>query len=124
MFDFVCVRVASTWQSDRGDRDTAKPFPLHQDASVLQDGPDFIDDDLDSHQQPGLPPPRGDVTLHPVVGEVGQGEGASGAHVENCPVESLDDPAAEGPARVWAQPESTGSLHVCLHLQAEVEHMI
>ena len=59
-----------------------KPFPLHQDASILHNSPDFVDDDLDSDQQPVVLSPCGDVTLHPVVGEVGEEEHAVGPNVE------------------------------------------
>lgn len=84
-----------------------KPSLLHHDASILQKfGSDFVDDDLDLNNQPAVSAPYRDVTLHPVVGEAGEGERASGPHVENRAVERLDDPAAECPASIWSQQKS------------------
>lgn len=51
-----------------------RPFPLHHDASVLQNSPDFVDDYLHLDQQPAVTSPCGDVTFHPVVGEAGEGK--------------------------------------------------
>lgn len=44
---------------------------LNNDALVLQDGPHFVDDDLHLSEQAAFPPSHGDMTVHPVVGEVG-----------------------------------------------------
>lgn len=80
-----------------------KPFPLHLDASILQNGPDFVDDNLDLDQQPVVTSPCGDITFHPVVGEVSEGEWAVGPHIEHWIIEGLDDTAAKCPASVWSQ---------------------
>lgn len=84
-----------------------KPFLLHQDASILQNSPDFVDDDLDVDQQPAVTSQCGDVTFHPIVGEAGEGERAAGPHVEAWTVERLNDPAAKSPASVWSPQRST-----------------
>lgn len=83
----------------------AWPSALHQDAPVLQNCPDFVDDDLDVDQQAAVAPPRGDVTLHPVVGESGEGEWAVRPHVEAGTIKGLDDPTAKGAAGVWTKEE-------------------
>lgn len=77
-----------------------RPFPLHHDAPVLQNSPDFVDDYLDTDQQAAVVSPRGDVTLHPVVGELGEGEGAVRPHVEAGAIKGLNDSAAKSPAGV------------------------
>lgn len=59
-----------------------KPLHLHQYASIAQNSPDFVDDDLDLDQQPAVPSLNGDVTFNPVVGEASEGERAVGAYVE------------------------------------------
>lgn len=59
-----------------------RPFHLHQDASIVQNSPYFVNDYLDTDQQPAVITPYGQITLHSVVGEAGEGEGAAGPHVE------------------------------------------
>lgn len=61
--------------------DTA-PFLFHLDASVPNNSPDFVHDDLDFSQQAAMPSPYGDVTFDPVVSEAGEGEGAVGVQIE------------------------------------------
>lgn len=80
----------------------SQPFPLHQDAPILKNSPDFVDDDLDADQQAAVVSPCDDVTLHPVLGESGEGERAVRSHIEAGTVKGLDDPAAKSPANVWA----------------------
>lgn len=92
----------------------AKPFLLHQDASIRQNSPDFVDNDLDLDQQPAVVPPCGDVTLHPVVGEAGESERAVGAHVETWTIERLDNPAAKCPASVWKNDQLKCNLFLFL----------
>lgn len=68
----------------------------------MQNSPYFVNDYLDTDQQPVVITMCGDITLHPVVGEAGEGEGTAGSHIETWTVERLDDTAAEGPANVWS----------------------
>lgn len=79
----------------------AWPSAFHQDAPVLQNSPDFVDDYLDVDQQAAVGSPHGDVTLHPVVGESGEGEGAVGPDVEAGTIKGLHDSTAKGAAGVW-----------------------
>lgn len=78
----------------------SQPFPFHQDAPVLQDSPDFVDDYLDANQQATVISPCGDVTLHPVLGESGEGERAVRSHIEARTIKGLDDPTTKSPASV------------------------
>lgn len=78
----------------------SRPCPLHQDAAVLQNSPDFVDDYLHADQQAAVVSPGGDVTLHPVLGEPGEGERAVRSHVEAGTIKGLDDPATKSPASV------------------------
>lgn len=80
----------------------SQPFSLHQNAPVLQNSPDFVDDYLDADQQATVVSPCGDVTLHPVLGESGKGEQAVRSYVEARTIKGLDDPATKSPASVWA----------------------
>lgn len=48
----------------------------------MQNSPYFVNDYLDTDQQPVVITPYGYITLHPVVGEAGEGEGAAGPHIE------------------------------------------
>lgn len=80
----------------------SQPFPLHQDAPFLQNSPDFVDEYLDADQKATVISPCGDVKLHPVLGESGEGERAVRAHIEARAIKGLDDPAAKSPASVWA----------------------
>lgn len=84
---------------------SAWPSALHQDAPVLQNSPDFVDDYFDFDQQAAVASPHGDVTLHPVVGESGEGEGAVRPHVEAGTIKGLDDSTAKGSAGVWTKKE-------------------
>lgn len=84
---------------------SAWPSALHQDAPVLQNGPDFVDDYFDDDQQAAFISPYGDVTVHPVVGESGEGEGAVRPHVEAGTMKGLDDSTAKGAAGVWTKKE-------------------
>lgn len=68
----------------------------------MQNCPYFVNDYLDTDQQPVVISPCGYIALHPVVGEAGEGEGAAGPHIETWTVEGLDDTAAECPANVWS----------------------
>lgn len=77
-----------------------KPFVLHLDAVVQQDGLDLVDDDLHLRQQAVAPSLHGDVAFHAVVGEADEPEQAVGAHVERRATEGLEDAAAERPASV------------------------
>lgn len=78
-----------------------RPFPLHHNASILQNSPDFVDNYLHLDQQPTVTSLCGDVTLHPVVGEAGEGKRTGWPHVETWTVEWLNDPAAKRPANIW-----------------------
>lgn len=77
-----------------------QPSPFHQDAPVLQNSPDFVDDYLHADQEATVVSAYGDVTLHPVLGESGEGELAVRSHIEARAIKGLDDPAAKGLARV------------------------
>lgn len=78
----------------------SQPFPFYQDTPVLQNSPDFVDDYLDVDQGATVVSAYGDVTLHPVLGESGEGEWAVRSHIEAQPIKGLDDPAAKGLASV------------------------
>lgn len=78
-----------------------QPRLLYYDASILQDGSDFVDDDLHLDQQPALPSLHGDATFNPIVREVGEGERAVGSHIETWTLVGLDDPAAVGHTQIW-----------------------
>lgn len=75
-----------------------KPFLLHQDASILQNSPDFVHCDLDLNQQPAVSSPYGYVVFHTIVGEAGESERAIGPHVVTQAFEGLDDSTAIRPA--------------------------
>lgn len=60
-----------------------KPFVLHQYTSILQNSPDFVDDDLHLDQQPAVPSTCCDVTFNSVVGEVGESKRAIGPHIKS-----------------------------------------
>lgn len=79
------------------------PCLLHQDAPILQNSADFVDDDLDLVQQPAVASSYGDVTFDPVVSEAGEGERAVGQHIETQTAERLENTTAERPASVWSQ---------------------
>lgn len=66
----------------------------------MQNRHDFVDDDLDSDQEPGAVSQYDDVTIDTIVGETGECERAAGPDVENGAIERLDDAAAECPASV------------------------
>lgn len=80
----------------------AVPSSLHQDISILQHSPDFVDDYLNLGQQPVVTSPYSHITFHPVVGEVGEDEHAARPHVETWAVVRLDNPTSKGPAGVWS----------------------
>lgn len=78
----------------------SRPFPLHQNAPVLQNSPDFVDDYLDADQQAAVISLGDDVALYSVLGEPGEGERAVRSHIEAGTIKGLDDPATKSPASV------------------------
>lgn len=80
-----------------------KPFPLHQDASIPQNCPDFVHCDLHLRQQPVVSSLYADVIFHAIVSEAGEEEPAIGPHIETQTAERLDNAATKCPASNWSQ---------------------
>ena len=62
---------------------------FHSNGSILNDGSDFVDDDLDPGQQSAEPSLDGDVTVDTQVGEVEEGDGAGRPHMVSAPIKGL-----------------------------------